>query len=139
MKKMIVAFAVLTAVLFGGDFQDGLKAYVNKDYKKAVELFQKSADEGDARAQFILGTMYNEGKGVKQEYKKAVEFYQKSANQGHAEAQLNLGFMYYNGQGVKKDKIKAYHWWMKAAKQGIPQAQKNLDVLCRQSPWACKK
>lgn len=46
--------------------------------------------------------------------------------------------MYYMGQGVKKDKIKSYQYLLKAAKQGDSKAQNNLDILCKNSPWACK-
>jgi TPR repeat protein len=46
--------------------------------------------------------------------------------------------MYAMGQGAKQDKIKSYQYWMKAAKQGNKTAQNNLDILCQQSPWACK-
>ena len=41
MKKTILALAVLTAVLFAGDFEDGVQSYTNKDYKKAVKFYQK--------------------------------------------------------------------------------------------------
>ena len=36
------------------------------------------------------------------------------------------------------NKIEAFNWWMKAAKRGHVDAQKNLDILCKESPWACK-
>ncbi len=82
--------------------------------------------------------MYVNGQGVKQNYNKAAELFQKAADQGRSLAQYNLGFMYYSGKGIKKDKIKAYQLWMKAAKQGNGDAQNNLDILCKESPWACK-
>jgi TPR repeat protein len=46
--------------------------------------------------------------------------------------------MYYLGQGVKKNKIKAYQYLMKSAQQGNSVAQNRLDILCKESPWACK-
>ena len=46
--------------------------------------------------------------------------------------------MYYYGHGVNVDKFKTYELWLKAAKQGNSNAQGNLDILCKQSPWACK-
>ena len=36
------------------------------------------------------------------------------------------------------DKLKAYEYFMKAARLGNTNAQKNLDIMCKQSPWACK-
>ncbi len=46
--------------------------------------------------------------------------------------------MYYSRKGVKKDKINAYQLLIKGTKQGDEIAQNNLDILCEQSPWACK-
>jgi TPR repeat protein len=46
--------------------------------------------------------------------------------------------MYYNGQGVKVNKTKAYELLLKAAKEGNSTAQENLDIVCKESPWACK-
>ena len=76
--------------------------------------------------------------GVKQNYKKAIELYQKAVDQGYSAAQTNLGTIYVMGRGVKKDKIKAYQYWIKSAKEGDTTAQNNLDILCKESPWACK-
>ena len=113
--------------------------YVKKeDYTKAIEWYEKAANKGYPESQYNLGTMYDEGKGVKQDYKKAAEWYEKAAKNGLALAQYNLGYMYAMGQGVELNKIKAYDYWIKSAKQGHSKAQNNLDILCKESPWACK-
>jgi FOG: TPR repeat, SEL1 subfamily len=52
------------------------------------------AENGNARAQFALGVMYHEGKGMPQDYAKAVRWFRDAANQGNAYAQHNLGVMY---------------------------------------------
>jgi TPR repeat protein len=59
--------------------------------RKAVELFEKAAEQGDPHAQNNLGWMYYEGNGVPQDYKKAIEFFEKAAVQGDPDAQNNLG------------------------------------------------
>lgn len=51
---------------------------------------------------------------------------------------LRLGIVYYLGDGVEVNKIKAYEHWRVAAKQGNEKAQKFLNILCSESPWACK-
>ena len=66
---------------------------VKQDYIKAVEWYQRAAEQGYAAAQYHLGVMYDNGQGVKQDYIKAVEWYQKAAEQGHAEAQFNLDLL----------------------------------------------
>jgi hypothetical protein len=63
---------------------------VQIDEKKAIELWQKAAEQGHAGAQFQLGAMYHFGPGVQKDSKKAVEGYQKAAGQGHAGAKNNL-------------------------------------------------
>lgn len=57
---------------------------VNQNYQKAVELYQKGADLGDAGACYNLGHMYQHGQGVNQDYQKAVELYQKACDVGDA-------------------------------------------------------
>ncbi len=112
-----------------GNFEDGLKAYDDGEYKKAATLWQKAADQGNASAQYNLGVMYKNGQGVKQDYFKAKELYQKAADQGSAGAQLNLGVMYDEGYGVKQDYFKAAALYQKAADQGIAEAQYNLGIM----------
>ena len=56
------------------------------------------AEQGDAKAQYILGRMYENGQGVPQDYKEAVKWYRRSAEQGHSKAQFNLALRYANGE-----------------------------------------
>lgn len=102
---------------------------VNQNYEKAVELYQKGVDLGDAGACLNLGYMYNEGLGVNQDYQKAVELYQKACDLGDADAFCNLGAMYYNGQGVNQDKQKALQLYKKACDMGDEQGCKNYRIL----------
>ena len=129
MKKILLAFTVLIAMLFGGDYEDGVKAYKNKDYKKTAELFQKAADKGNKWAQKDLALLYDNGQGVKQDYKKAAEYYQKASDQGVAQAQYNLGIFYKDGMGVEKDYKKAVELFQKAADQGHIYGQNNLAFM----------
>ncbi len=46
----------------------------------------KMAESGNVSAQFILGEMYEQGRGVKQDYNKALEWYDKAQKNGHADA-----------------------------------------------------
>ena len=57
---------------------------MEKNIQKAVELYQKAAEQGHTRAQYNLGFCYENGTGVKQTIQKAVDLYQKAADQGHA-------------------------------------------------------
>jgi TPR repeat protein len=89
---------------------------------------QKAAEQGNAIAQFNLGILYGQGKGVPQDYPKAAFWYRKAAEQGNANAQLNLGNAYRTGQGVTRDDAEAVVWYRKAAEQGDAAAQWSLGV-----------
>ena len=118
--------------------------YFKNDYKKALHYYQKAYQLGDKDlAAYHIGGIYMQGLSVKQSYKKAAKYFQESAQQGN-EASINkLALLYAQGYGVKLDKIKAYQLWSQAARSGNPsvqeEAQKNLDILCTNSPWACRQ
>ena len=58
-----------------------------------VKQLQQAAEQGDAEAQFILGSCYEAGDGVKQDKAEAVKWFRKAAEQGHAKAQYNLALV----------------------------------------------
>jgi TPR repeat protein len=92
----------------------------------------KDAEQDDARAQYNLGVMYENGHGISQDYTEAVKWYRRAAEQEHAESQINLGFMYENGRGVNQDYTEAVKWYRKAAGQGHARAQSNLGNMYRE-------
>lgn len=92
--------------------------------KEKIESLQKSAEAGDAEAQYELGLYYSFDDDVK-----SVEYYIKAANQGHAAAMNNLASCYGNGRGITKDEGKAIQLWMKAAELGNAGAQFSVGFL----------
>ena len=53
---------------------------------KAVEFYQKAADQGNAEAQVRLAGLYEYGEGVPEDHEKAEELYKKAADQGNQAA-----------------------------------------------------
>ena len=96
--------------------------------RRWFEAQEVLADQGNAKAQYNLGLMYDLGKGVPEDDKKAVEWYRLAADQGNAKAQDNLGLMYDLGEGVPEDDKEAVKWYRLAADQGNADAQSNLGV-----------
>jgi len=95
-----------------------------------VQALEKSALEGDAESQFLLGSFYGKGNEfVTQDYAKSLYWLEKSAAQDYAMAQGTLGIFYYHGHGVKQDFVQARQWFEKAAAQGEPMAQFTLGVI----------
>jgi TPR repeat protein len=88
----------------------------------------------DADAQFNLGVMLANGKGVEQDLELALVWYQRAAEAGHVLAQYNLGSMYARGRGVDRDERRALEWYRMAAEQGAASAQFNGGDV-RQRPW----
>ena len=82
-------------------------------------------------AQFNLGVMYTNGRGVAQDDKQAVAWYRKAAEQGYARAQYNLGVMYTNGEGVAQDYKQSYAWFSSAAANGYSDAVKARDIMAK--------
>ena len=99
-------------------FQQDLTAYEQSDYQTAFKLWLPLAEQGDAKAQFNLGVMYDDGLGVKQDDFEAVKWYRKAAEQGNAHAQALLGFAYLLGKGVQFNKSLAKEWFGKACDNG---------------------
>lgn len=65
---------------------DARSAYVSGDYARAAPLMRPFAEQGQAWAQFGLGTMYEDGKGVPKDDKQAEDWYRKAAAQGDQRA-----------------------------------------------------
>ena len=65
-------------------------AYSKEDYETAFQIIKPLAEQGSAQAQYRLGVLYGQGKGVEQDYTQAVYWYRKAVNQGYANAQYNL-------------------------------------------------
>ena len=84
------------------------------NYEKALRFYREVAEQGHVIAQYTLGNMYENGRGVAQDYAEAVKWYKKAAEQGNAYAQNNLGLSYANGTGVAQDYGEAVTWFRKA-------------------------
>lgn len=90
---------------------------------KDIHHITVAAEQGEAYAQFLLGSMYATGQGVQKDEALAVEWLEKSAQQGNSQAQFNLACMYKEGLGVAKDDAKFLQWAEKAAEQEDERAQ----------------
>ena len=111
------------------DFAAGMRAHLNKDYAQSRRVFDALAEAGDARSQFMMGTIYEQGLGVPEDLTEAARWYRRAADGGNASAQYNLGIFYQFGKGVPKDPAQAAAWLLKAAEQGHGRAQNNLSTF----------
>src|SRR5437762_2908001 len=105
-RRRLLLMAIIMLACSGtstGQNQDAVAAMVRGDYAAALRLWQPMAEQGNAFAQYSLGWMYSNGKGVPQNYTQAVKWLRLAAGNGDANGQYNLGLMYANGRGVPKD------------------------------------
>jgi TPR repeat protein len=56
-----IVFSLIVGNASAGPFEDGEAALQRSDYATALRLFEKLAEQGDSRAQYRLGSMYDFG------------------------------------------------------------------------------
>ena len=114
---------------------------------RPVSQLHVLAEQGNADAQFRLGLMYADGKGVEEDATGAARWLRLAERQGHAQAQAELfnratrweaeqgdakaqatlGFRYWFGLGgEEQDLVEAARWYRLAAEQGDAVAQYRL-------------
>jgi uncharacterized protein len=118
----------LAAPVAAGPLEDGSAAYDRGDFATALRLFHLLADQGNALAQFNLGFMYSNGRGVTQNDAEAVKWYRLAADQNDAVAQSNLGDMYSYGRSVPKDYVRAQMWFILSAEHGNQTAAEKREI-----------
>src|SRR3989442_15463719 len=100
MHYVKLIFTLMLAVLVGACGEStspsSSKQEAASTTEKGLVELKKQADSGDAHAQFNLGWLYHDGRGVPQDYAQARQWYEKAAAQGNAPAQSNLGWLYAN-------------------------------------------
>jgi uncharacterized protein len=121
----------ITGASLAGPLEEATAAYEKRDYETALRRLRPLSDQGNAAAQFTLGTMYTNGQGTPSDYVAAAKLYRLAAEQGHAKAQDTLGVMYVGGWGVPKDDVLAYMWFNLSAAQGDTEAAESRDILSK--------
>ena len=118
------------------NLDEDAEAAVNRnDFATAIRIMRPLADQGNARAQRLLGMMYNAGWGVPKDDAEAVKWFRRAANQGDGDAQASLGAEYRNGTGVPQDYVHAYMWFILAAQTeepGVNITAQNIGLLAAQ-------
>lgn len=128
--KSIFIFIIATVSLFANDFNQAVEDYNSGGYIKALNTFYTLAKKDDAKAQYNVGLIYANGKGVQKDLAKAKKWYEKAAKQGNGPAQYNLAQLYHaEGESDDHGYEKAKYWYEKAVESGIMQAYNNLAAL----------
>ena len=110
----------------GSAYRHGHFGLVKSD-KKAAKIYRRAVELGDVRAMVFLGTLYQNGSGVKLDKKKAERLFRMASDRGDATAQINLAFLL-DDEG-KFDE--AFQYNALAADQGDTVGETNLGCCYR--------
>ena len=81
----------LSAVPGWAGFEEGIQAYKKGDYATAARAWLPLAQQGDARAQFLLGSLYAQGYGVPQDYGTAAQQLPIMVQHGSRDELIDVG------------------------------------------------
>ena len=110
-------------------YTEGLKAYRAGQHAQAYKVLLPLAKKKDARAMYLVGVMYEGGRGVPQDDPTAAGWYELSVKQRYASAQYSLARMTIEGRGVDKSRDKGVGLLQAAAAQGHREAAGLLERL----------
>lgn len=103
--------------------------FENNNLEKAIKHYLLSVNEGNYRAQYILGVMYEKGNNlIEKDMKEAFKLYKLSADQGFSFGQYGLGNLYYFSNDIEN----AIYYLTLSANKGICPAQLNLGIIFEQ-------
>lgn len=108
--------------LIGMAYLNGQMAGTEND---ALKWIRKAADQGHSAAQNQLGTMYENGKGVKQDKDESWKWYKKSVGQGYSPAEYNMAMSYLASSMPQH----AEELFKRAADQGHTDARYQLAII----------
>ena len=94
--------------------------YAHRGYGGPEARLMRRAEAGDARAQGLLGFLYEQGRGVPQNFELAAMWYACAAERGDVTAQYLLGMLYDKGRGVPLDAVLSHKWLILAAARTGP-------------------
>ena len=111
----------LTALIYAGanipaksntsnEFYQGLSAYNTGKFGVAAVIWSRLAEQGSAKAQSGLGTLYYTGSGVPRDFQRARKLFHAAAQKNVPQAQMFLSLMYRRGDGVRQSYLISYMW-----------------------------
>lgn len=132
--RHLTPYLLLTLPLAGwakASLSSCLEHYQQGKFAQALPYCQQAAEKNDGTAQYLLGTLYQTGKGTQPNFQLALSWYKKAAQQGSANAQLKLAKKYSSEAISEPDYVKAIQFYTLAAVQDHPEAQFIL-AICHQ-------
>src|SRR5262245_8943087 len=90
-QSLLLAAAAALILLSASDaawasYEDGQAAFEHRDYQEALMELQPLAEQGDARAQYLVGIVYRDGLSVQQDFVTAYAWLHVAAAHGQPQA-----------------------------------------------------
>lgn len=108
-------------------FYNGSNKLLGKDFRYALKYLEKSAAKGDIESQYLVGSIYADGRGVRRDYTAAFNYFKNAAGRGYGPAQEKLGYFFQSGLGTKRNAEKSAYWYLAAAENGEEVAQERVS------------
>jgi len=134
-QTAVAVSLLLSPVLFSASSQSWAASRDSDDdgkaaRKAAAKAVKEAAENGDVKAQLVLGLMHAQGgMGVRHSYKDAAKWWKAASEQGSARATYFLGELYVMGKGVDEDPDMALKLFRKAADKNDAKAQTAMGRL----------
>jgi TPR repeat protein len=87
---ILMAAQAMGTVAVAGPWEDGIAAYNRGNYVPAIRLLRPLAEQGNAKAQNVLGVMFRKGEGVAKNPARAHMWFSFAAKRGEAGAKAEL-------------------------------------------------
>ena len=121
--------SLLSLPLQASETEDCTAQFENTRYQAAKNVCQQAAELGDAKAAFLLATIYYQGLTGSADDQRGLFWDKVAAEKGYPEAAYRLALAYQIGQGTALDESQAFRWYMQAARAHHAKAQRNLGAM----------
>ena len=131
LRLLLLIAAIFTASISGvaANFDEAKALYSDRKYKDAYQVAAPLANAGKAEAQAMLGSMFENGHGVKKNVATAAQWYLGAVKQKHVGAMFSLAMIYLDGRSGQVRGKDGKDLLAKAAKAGHVPAMHNLALL----------
>lgn len=121
------------SVSYSKEYKTAYQYEKQKDHKNALKYYLLAAEQGDHKAQYKAGWLYQWGEKMRRDAVKAMYWYKKAAAQGNVHAYYQISKLYGGNQkgnrDIPYDPHLAFQWCEKAATNGLGIAQKILGYF----------
>ncbi|MCP8940160.1 SEL1-like repeat protein [Alsobacter sp. SYSU M60028] len=93
---------------------------------RAIDLFRRAAESSEPEAQYAMGVLFKQGRGVQRDPAQAAMWLSLAAENHNGAAMVEYAIMLFNGEGVTRDETAGAKMFRRAAELGNPVAQNRL-------------